>query len=290
MRKYLIAAMAAAAVLVIGGVAMAANVYTVDGEATPRGKGSKAKPRPVALRFEYTVTDSDPNLRATPVEGYFIASEGLITFPEAFPTCTYTQANQSDQAAAERACRRARVGGGGGPNGLGVRNDVGASSDRSAKLPCNLELNLYNLAPGQFPDPANPGQTITITRRHGGLAIRLDGDQAIPANDDQIACPTPQHTAIPARFVPVRIDGQPADELRFEVPPNLLHPSGLDTSVRETLSRVLRRTAVKRIRGKRRRVGYYSSVGCRGRRLLRVTFVAEDGARARQTSDEPCGG
>jgi hypothetical protein len=282
MHKYLIAAMTAVLVLAVGGVAMAANVYTVDGSVTPRGKGSAAKPRPMGLSFAYTVKDSDPALRATPVEGYFIASEGLLTYPEAFPTCTFTQANQQAAAAAKSACRRARVGGGGGPGGLGVRNDVGPSSDQTIKLPCNLELNLFNLKPGNYGAAGRVG-------KNGGLAIRLDGDQGQPPNDDTILCPTPQHTAILATFHTVRIDGQPSDELRFNVPANLLHPSGLDTSVRETLSRVLRKTATKRIRGKNRKVGYYSSVGCKGQRLLRVTFVAEDGQRNLATSSEPCG-
>jgi hypothetical protein len=282
MRKYVIAAITAVAVLAVGGVALAANVYTVDGAATPRGKGSPSKPRPMGLRFEYTVNDENPVNRATPVEGYFIASEGLVTFPDAFPSCSFTQAVQPDEAAAKRACRRARVGGGAAAGGIGVRNDVGASSLLTQKFRCNLELNLYNVRPGNYGAAGRVG-------RNGGLAIRLDGDTPEPPNDDVIGCPTPQHTAILATFHTVRIDGQPADELRFEVPQNLLHPSGLDTSVRETLSRVLRRTARKRIRGRMRTVGYYSSVGCRRTRLLRVTFVSEDGQRTRSTNSEPCG-
>jgi hypothetical protein len=236
----------------------------------------------MGLHFAYTVNDSDPANRATPVEGYFIASEGLVTYPEAFPTCTYTQAANPSESAAASACRRARVGGGGGPGGIGVRNDVGPAASPTVKLPCNLELNLYNLKPGNYGAAGRVG-------RNGGLGIRLDGDTPQPPNDNVIGCPTPQHTAILATFHSVRIDGQPADELRFEVPANLLHPSGLDTSVRETLSRVLRKTAKKRIRGKNRTVGYYSSVGCKGQRLLRVTFVAEDGQRTQETSSEPCG-
>jgi len=281
MRKYLIAAVTAALVLAVGGVALAANVYTVDGSVSSRGKGSPRKPHPTGLSFAYTVKDSNPALRGTPVEGYFIATEGLVTFPEAFPTCTFTQANQQSESAVKSACRKARVGGGGGPGGVGVRNDVGPSSDQSIKLPCNLELNLYNLKPGNYGAAGRVG-------KNGGLAIRLDGDQGQPPNDNTILCPTPQHTAILATFHTVKIDGQPADELRFKVPQNLLHPSGLDTSVRETLAKVLKKTATKRIRGKRRKVGFYSSVGCKGQRLLRVTFVDEDGNRFLATSSERC--
>ena len=59
MRKFLIAALAAAAALAVAGIAYAANTYTVDGNTKPVVKGSAKKPKPVSLSFEYTVRDVD---------------------------------------------------------------------------------------------------------------------------------------------------------------------------------------------------------------------------------------
>ena len=49
MRKFLIAALAAVAVLALAGIAYAANKYTVDGNTKPVVKGSTKKPMPVSL-------------------------------------------------------------------------------------------------------------------------------------------------------------------------------------------------------------------------------------------------
>src|SRR5688572_14061700 len=111
MRKLWIAAVAALAVLAVGGIAYAANVYTVDGSTSPVKKGSKSKPVPVSLNFDYTVADEVEANRGIPVEKYFIGAEGLVTYPEVFPTCSggASAANNPDPDAAARACRRARV-------------------------------------------------------------------------------------------------------------------------------------------------------------------------------------
>ena len=46
MRKLLIPVLAALAAIAVAGIAYAANVYTVDGDTSPHGKGSAAKPLP----------------------------------------------------------------------------------------------------------------------------------------------------------------------------------------------------------------------------------------------------
>ncbi|HEU0024689.1 MAG TPA: hypothetical protein VFQ12_08665 [Thermoleophilaceae bacterium] len=270
MRRLFIAVLAAAAALSLAGAALAANVYTVDGSTKPKGKGSKKKPRPIALKFDFQVESDDPSVRGTPIERFAIGSEGLVTYPERFPTCTYSQANRDGSVA--RKCRKAKIGG-----GL-VQNIVGPAASPTVKIFCNLRLNLYN---------------ISGAGRHGGMAIRLDGDPKEPPlsnpNDRSINCPTAIHGAIKARFKPTRIAGVPADELRFSVPPELLHPSGLDTTVRNTLSRIGKKVRQKRIRGKKRKVGYYSSVGCKGRkRTIRATFTDEEGRRFTATRARRC--
>jgi hypothetical protein len=268
MRKLLITALTAAAVLAVGGVAMAANVYTVDGGSRPAGKGSKKKPKPVAINFDFTVADEDPTLRGTPIEKFAIGAEGLVTYPEAFPTCTFAQANRPGSP--DPACRKARVGG-----GL-VQNLTGPPNSPTTKLYCNVDIDLYN---------------ISGAGRHGGLAIVVDGEEVTPppSEEDRTGCIIDIHAAIRAVYVPVRIGGQPADELRFTVPFNLLHPSGLENTIRNTESAVRRLVARKRIGGKRRKVGFYSSVGCKGRtRLLQVTFTDEAGDAVKETDTGRC--
>jgi hypothetical protein len=270
MRKLPIAALAAIAALALAGVALAANQYSVDGDTTPNGKGTKKKPIAVKVNFDFQVESDDPAApRGTPIEQFAIGSEGLVSYPELFPTCTFSQANQSTVSS---KCRKAKVG-----SGL-VQNLVGPASSPSAVIYCNLRLALYN---------------ISGAGGNGGMAIRLDGDPKQPPlnnpNDKTINCPTPIHGAIKARFVATQIGGVAADDLRFTVPPDLLHPSGLDTTVRNTVNTVLKKTAKKRIAGKRRTVGFYSVVGCKGgKRTIQATFTDEQGDVVKATKAKAC--
>jgi hypothetical protein len=285
MRKFLIAAVAGVTVLAVAGIALAANVYTVDGGTKPRGKGSATKPLPVSLEFDYTVQDENPNNRGTPVEKYFIGAEGLVTYPEEFPNCPYSTAsgggaNAQDASVAKKACRKARVGGG------IIKAYAGPSQDQTVKLNCVLELNLYNLKPGNY------GTRGKVSKKHGALGIRIDAVQAsIPNLNDEHKgkCATAQNEAILAPYAPTKIKGVNSDELRFTVPQSLLHPSGLDTVVQFVESAVRKRVAEKRIAGNNRKVGFYSAVGCKGnQRSIQVTFISESGQRTPITKNKPC--
>jgi hypothetical protein len=282
MRKFLIAAVAAVTVLAVAAVAYAANVYTVDGSTSPRGKGSASKPLPVSLNFGYTVADENPDFRGTPVEKYFIGAEGLVTYPEAFPTCSGGSdgANAESLATVKRVCKKARVGGG------IIKAYAGAAQDQTQKLNCVLELNLYNLKPGNY------GPRGRISKKNGGLAIRIDAEQKPPPSlDDRYKgqCVTAQNTAILAPYKTVKIKGVTSDELQFTVPPELLHPSGLDVVVQNVESAVRKRTAMKRVKGQNRRVGFYSAVGCKGnQRSIQVTFISEAGQRTPLSKNRPC--
>jgi hypothetical protein len=285
MRKFLIAATVAVAALAVAGLAYAANVYTVDGGAKPKGKGSANKPLPVAFNFDFTVADEDPNKRGTPVEKYFIGAEGMVTYPEEFPRCPYSTAsgggaNAQDASVAKADCRRARVGGG------IIKAYAGPSQDQTIKLNCVLELNLYNLKPGNY------GTRGKVGKKHGALGIRIDAVQAsIPNLNDEHKgkCATAQNEAILAPYKPVRIKGVKADELQFTVPQSLLHPAGLDTVVQFVESAVKKKVAEKEIAGRDRRVGFYSAVGCKGRqRSIQVTFISETGQRTPITKNKPC--
>jgi hypothetical protein len=261
MRKLLIAALALAGVLAVAGVALAQNVYeTHVAGGRPIAKGSVNRPVPVSVDFGFRVSETDPTKRATPIKTYSIGSEGLMANPRFFPSCTFRQV----QSGPARACRKALVGTG------TVRAATGPSSDQAlaVSLPCNQRLRLYNIGTG--------------------MAIRLDVDPPQPPNfdTDQIGCPLSIHDAIRGRFVRTRIAGHPATDFRFSVPPNLLHPvTGLDTSVRESVSHLPRKMTRARVRGKRRRVGFYEVVGCTGnRRTARTIYTSETGQRTQSTS------
>jgi hypothetical protein len=267
-------AVAGAVVLAIAvaGIAGAVNTYEVHlANSKAKGKGSPAKPSPARLQFGYRVGDTE-NLRPFVVREYRIAAEGLQSFPDARPKCTFEQASDptvTDPSDLSPACRRAFVGGG------TIQNEAGAPPDRSQKLPCNVKLTLINISTG---DPRYP-QTVRQVRRNGGMAIRIDGGPP--------SCPIEVHDALAAPFYDVRIQGVSSAELRFIVPDTLAHPGGLDNSVREVTSTVQRKTGRVRIRGERRTVGFYSSVGRKGRtRTVRVTFIDESGAKNTATTQD----
>jgi hypothetical protein len=263
MRKLLAAAVITVTALSLAGVALAANVYTVGGSSPTPGRATHI-PRAVALNFDFQVKDQNPDLRGTPIETFAIGSEGIVTYPQLFPTCTLSQANSDEH---KSKCRKALVG-----RGL-VQVLVGPPTNQASTLYCNLRLTLYNLS----------GQG-----KHGGMAIRLDADTISPPlmdpDDRTINCPTPLHVAIRSKFVSTHIGGVRADELRFSVPPDLLHPTGLDATVRNNESKILRRVSRKKVKvaGKPRRVGFYSAIACKGpKRTIQATFTAEDGVKAR---------
>jgi hypothetical protein len=284
MRKLLIPVLAALVAIAVAGIAYAANVYTVDGDTAPHGKGSAAKPLPVSLDFDYTVADSDPANRGIPVKKYFIGAEGLVTYPEAFPSCSggASGANAQDPATAAKACKKARVGGG------IIKALVGARNNPTSSANCVLNLNLYNLKPGNYGDAGKIG-------KNGGLAIRIDGDPPPPPSiDDQYKgqCLAAQHASILAQYKTVKIKGVTSDELQFVVPPELLHPAqGLDVTVRQVASSIKKLVSKKpiTIKGKKRKVGFYSAVGCKGgKRSIQVTFVSETGQKSPVTKDKAC--
>jgi hypothetical protein len=261
MRKLLIAALTLVGVIALAGVALANNVYeTHVSGGRPIAKGSLKKPVPVSVDFGFRVSETDPSKRATPIKTYAIGSEGLVANPKDFPSCKFSQV-QSGPAA---ACRKAQVG-----TGI-VKAASGSTSNQAlaASLPCNQQLRLYNIG--------------------DGMAIRIDVDPPQPASfdTDQIGCPLSIHDAIRGRFVKTRIAGHPASDFRFSVPPNLLHPvTGLDTSVRESVSNLPRRVTTKRVRGRRVKVGFYEVVGCTGnRRTARTTYTSETGQVTQSTS------
>jgi len=251
------------------GVALADNVYDLPQAGTsPKGKGSESKPHPKKVNFGYTIKDEN-GPRGEPVKKYKIAFQGIRSYGKYFPKCTFAQAKATQVSV---KCKKAKVGSG-RIEALLARD---ASTDPNEVDPtngyCNLRLTLYNIG--------------------DGLAIRLDTPQGSPKTQSGgYGCIIPQHTAIRAKDKLVKIDGVPSGSLEFDVPSvPFRHAAGLQITVARVTSTINRKIRTVKIKGKRRKVGFYSSTGCgKGkRRIVRVTFVDELNKVSTATKTVPC--
>jgi hypothetical protein len=273
MRKLLFAAVAAVAVLAVAGVAYAANVYELTESSTfKRGKGSPSNPVPKGVSFDYTVKD-EAGPRGKPVKTYKIGFQGLTPkYQNRFPQCQFGQTDDdAPLATIMQRCRRAKIGEGRVESLVAIEATNPGPGQDSVALYANLQLTLFNIP--------------------GGISIRLDADTPPPTSQDgPFGSPVPTHTAIRARHRNVRIGGVPSSSLEFDVPEELRHNSGLEITVARTTSTVRRLVTNARIRGKRRKVGFYSAIGCgrNNQRLVRVTFVDETGASTNSTGSGRC--
>jgi hypothetical protein len=250
------------AALAVAGVAGAVNTYVISiGKTTPDKPGSVAKPVPVKLGFGYKVGDTE-NLRPSVINRYFIAAEGIKYFPQAAAKCTFSQADESPSYNSK--CKKAVVGKG------TIANAFGASSDRTAKAPCDVKLTLLNISTGKG-----------VTKKRGGIAIRIDTG---PPD-----CPLDIHGSLPAPIYNVKLDGVPSSEYRFTVPDSLVHPApGVDNSVIDVVTTIPKKVKKVKIGGKTKKVSFASSVGRKGKkRTLRVTFVSEDGHKETAVEEFP---
>lgn len=251
MRKLAVLGAALAAVLALSAVALAAqvNTYTVTGKTSPAKPGSKKKPVPIGLNFDYTVGEQSGQ-RPSPVKRYTIAFYGMRSHGKLFPTCS---AQRINAAGNDGGCPKGSLVGAGS-----VVNAAGNTADPTDKsIPCNLGLKIYN-----------GGQ--------GRAALFLYGN---PPN-----CVITISQAIDARYVSAF--GGRGQALQFEVPTNLLHPvGGIDNAVVQVTSTI--KKLRKRSRGVTH--GYYESIGCRrGKRPIQVTFLTEAGQTSSAGTDASC--
>jgi hypothetical protein len=250
----LVLAAAAALALVAAAAAQQAqqeNTYAVSASVTPTVKGSKKKPRPVGVKFNYQVGERSGGQPAA-VERYRIAFAGLRTNGRWFNRCSAGRIIAAGNA--DDACpKKALVGTG------ALQNYVYPSDDPSSPngFPCAKKLHIWNA-----------GRNKAVLFIYGD-PNRCGGVGALPP--------------IPAKFV--RRKG--ATALQFDVPPTVLHPvAGLTVAVRSVQSTIKRRT----VRRHGRRRGYFEAVGgCRhGRRAVRVTFTPERGSSASAKTKARC--
>jgi hypothetical protein len=267
MRKLLIAVAAVVALGVFAAVAWADNIYELTLADTASGKGSQNRPIASAFEFGFTSKNADETRRPEVIEGFRIGVEGGVFFVNSRPQCTFQQANDPNATRPEdlpRACRRAIIGSG------TIDNEIGATNSPNERSNCKVVMTLINGSKSRRGgDPRHP-ETVPQMRRVGGLLIRIDTD---PPD-----CIASVHEALVAPFYVTRIGGVRAFELRFSVPDPLRHPGGvLSLAITEVTALIDKKLGTARINGVRRRVGYFSLVGRKGRtRILRVVFEEEE--------------
>ena len=274
MRKLLIAVIAVVTALAVAGIAMAANVYDLTESSTfKKGKGSPSNPVPKGISFDYTVKDS-AGPRGAPVKTYKIQFQGLTTkYQNKFPQCSFGR--REPECAARHRHAEVRQGEGRRrphrePRGLRLGSPR-RQGPNDVDLYANLQLTLFNIA--------------------GGLAIRLDADQPAPTSQNgPFGGPVPTHQAINARHKSVKINGIKSSSLEFDVPEELRHNNGLTITVARTASTIDRKVKKVKIKGKTRKVGVYSAIGCaeNGKRIVRVTFVDETDQSSIAKGAGPC--
>lgn len=243
MRKLSVIAVAVLGVLALAAVAFASsnNKYSVKAALSPLKAGTKTKPVPVQLGFNFTVASKTAGNRPDLINKYDINFGGGQVNTNAFPGCSAAQIN-AEQSDAN--CKKGSLVGTGS-----VENLAGPSNDQTpgSQLKCHLDLKIYN-------------------SRKNHAALYLHG--APPT------CPLNIDSAIDAKFV----KKHGGTSLIFTVPDSLLHPgvSTFDNAVVKTTSVIKKRTA--KVNGKTR--GYFESAGgcTKGKRKLQVTFSTPSGA------------
>jgi hypothetical protein len=207
LRKPLIGALVGVFVLALAAVAFAQvqNTYSVTASVSPTKAGTKKKPVPVAVKFDYQVGEQS-GLRPAVEIAYSIQFDGIQSNGELFPKCTAAQINA---AGSNAPCPSgAKVGAG------NVENFAGSSSNPADKSQaCHLDLTEYNGGKGL-------------------LTLYLSGGPP--------TCPLSISVAIQARI----IKNAKGIAVKFSVPPTLAHPiAGFDNSVVQTTTSLPKRKA-----------------------------------------------
>ena len=252
MRRLSILAATLGVALIATAVAFAqqVNQYTVTAAGvTPNTAGSKAKPKPVGVKFNYAIKEATGK-KPAPVKTYKIAFTGLRTNGAFFPTCSSSKISAAGNN--DSGCpSKAKVGTG------TIDSYVYQTSDPSGAggFPCPKKINLWNAGKNK-------------------MVIFIYGD---PAQCGGVGALPP----IDAKFV-----GAGSQALQFTVPPTVLHPiAGLSVAVNSVTSTVKRLTATKK--GKKR--GYFEAIGCSGgKRTVKVTFTPESGAPGTASKSQTC--
>ena len=263
MRKYWVIGTAAMLVLALAAVAIAqtavTNTYDVDGKTVPSVKGSKKKPKPIGIEFDYSVGEAE-NRRPDPVKKYSIRFAGTQVNTQVAPTCSKATL---DNEGIDGCKAKSIVGTG------YIENETGNRSDPNDKsVSCNARLWVVN----QGDRKAN---------------IYVSGNPQ--AADPREKCAIALAAAIPAQFV--RRGNETA--LEFEVPESLTHPlPTLSNAVKRVESNIKKITKRVKVGGKKKKKkrGYFEAIGgCKNRaRLITVVFTPEEGTQQTAQDKAPC--
>jgi|tagenome__1003787_1003787.scaffolds.fasta_scaffold20531665_1 hypothetical protein len=259
MRRVVLLSTAVVAVLaLVVAVAFAAdNTYSVTGSSSPHKAGSKSKPVPVSVSFNYTVGTTDPSTQPSAINKYKIDFYGVRSVNgDKFQKCS---PSSIEQTGSDANCPTAAVMGQGSIDAVVYPSNDPASS---TLIPCKQKFKFYNSGKGKavlylYPDPAaDPNSNC------GGL-------KTVPP--------------IPINYVKGSGGGT---ALSFNVAPQVLHAApGLTTAVRSVKSTINRKTVKKG--GKI--YGYYESVKCNGKnRPITVTFGTEAGQTSTAKATPAC--
>lgn len=261
-RKFFLSGLAILAVTAVAvPVAMAAtqvNVYRVEGS-IKGGKGAtKAKPKPVAVAFNY-FTSEQSNLRPSPVKAYSVLLGGVKANNTAFPGCDVKKLNAASNTKDFAICPKKSIVGHGE-----ILNSVGQPDNLNDKsLYCFLTLTLINGI------------------KKNQILLYVHGVQQNGSLPVEKTCVTPVGQAIDAKLV----KKSTGTAIEFTVSENLLHPSGLDNAITKVQSTIKKVTT--KVKGKK--VGYLESTNCKSTQRIDVTFTQEsDGSKKTAGTVVPC--
>lgn len=239
MRKLTILAAVLAAALATAAVAVAAQVNQYEVTASTSPAKAGSKKHPLPVKLSFAFTVGEQSGQRPATIERY--KIGFYGMRSNGQAFATCTAAKINARGSDRSCpKAAKVGTGSVANHAGV-----SSNPADVSIPCNLGLTIYNAGRGR-------------------AALYLHGNPP--------SCAVSISQALDGRFV--KIHG--GEALQFAVPQSLLHPlTGVDNAVVQVKSTIAKKTA--RYHGKK--VGFFESVGCRGRkRPVTVTFTPESGA------------
>ena len=250
MRK--IAFLVVTAFVLIAATAYAAQVnqYVVTGSTSPATKGSTKSPKPIGIKFGFSVSEASQN-RPAVVEKYVIKFGGTRVNTKVAAACRQSVLNQRGP----KGCPSRSIVGTGF-----IENETGATNSEADKsIECNAGLTVVNLG-----------------RNKASIYVEGDPNQS----DSRKRCAINLAAGIPATFR----NTSSGSELTFAVPESLRHPGGasISNAVKKVTSTIKRVTK----NGK----GFYEAIGgCKaGKRSVTVTFRTESGDTDRVTKQTSC--
>jgi hypothetical protein len=222
------------------------NKYTVTGGTKPKTAGSKAKPKPIGIDFDFKV-DEQSGLRPAVIETYAISFSGTKVNKSVAGTCSADILE--DPAKGADACPKNSV--------IGSGYIVNATGDRAKfedkSIACNAKLTVVNMSGNK-------------------ASIYVEGSP--DASSAKEKCAIPLAASIPATFK----NTSSGTTLSFKVPESLKHPAAsLSNAVQNVTS------TIKKITKKGK--GFYEATGCTGgKRTISVKFTPEGGGAAQTAS------